>query len=77
MFNSAKIVSYFFSKTDHCARWGELVPKIWKRYPATSFHCCPDSSPAREDRIPWPVMVFILSMASRIRLRMPSSWNKS
>lgn len=50
----------------HCQDLPEMMSQSW-----------PASSPARATMKPWAVMTVILSIASRIRLRMPSCWNKS
>lgn len=54
------------------------LPKSWYKYPDIISQLCPDSSPARNPAMnPWVVMTFILSIASKIKFKIPSSWNRS
>ena len=66
------------------ANWEQLVwfplmtaAKSWVKYVETSSHCWPDSSPAKDDNIPDAVITVILSIISRIKFKIPSSWNRS
>lgn len=54
-----------------------IAANNWYKYPDIWSHAWPLSSPESATRKPCDVMTLILSMASRIRFSIPSSWNRS
>lgn len=53
--------------------WSHNSPSNWYKYAVMTSKFCPESSPANATRKPCELMVLILSIASRMRFRIPSS----